>query len=86
MLADTVESACRSLENPTEERLEKFIQALINGKIEQKQLNNCELTFHDITKIKETFLQILGGMHIQKTSVKVQLYIHIRLNLTAWHK
>ena len=63
MLADTVESACRSLENPTEERLEKFIQALINAKIEQKQLNNCELTFHDITKIKETFLQILVGYY-----------------------
>lgn len=63
MLADTVESACRSLDNPTEERLEKFIQVLINSKIEQKQLNNCDLTFSDITKIKETFLQILVGYY-----------------------
>ncbi len=63
MLADTVESACRSLDNPTEDRLDKFIQALINGKIEQKQLNSCDLTFSDISKIKDTFLQILVGYY-----------------------
>lgn len=63
MIADTVEAACRSLENPTEERLEKFIQTLINAKLENKQLDCCELTFRDITKVKEVFVPILVGYH-----------------------
>ena len=63
MIADTVEAACRSLENPTEERLEKFIQTLINSKVEHKQLDNCDLTFRDITKVKEVFVPILVGYH-----------------------
>ncbi len=63
MLADTVEAASRTLENPTEERLEKFIQVLINSKIENHQLDDCSLTFSDISKIKESFLQLLVGVY-----------------------
>lgn len=63
MLADTVESACRTLENPTEERLDKFILTLINGKAQAKQLDYCDLTFHDITKIRECFVQVLVGYY-----------------------
>lgn len=63
MLADTVEAACRSLDNPTVPRIEKFITVLFNGKMEQKQLDNCDLTFRDLAKIKEAFLPILGGFY-----------------------
>ncbi len=63
MLADTVEAACRTLENPSVTRLEKFITTLINGKVEHKQLDNCDLTFRDISKIKEAFVQILAGYY-----------------------
>lgn len=63
MLADTVEAACRSLEKPSVSRLEKFIQDLINGKIEHKQLDNCALTFGDIAKIKESFVLTLAAYY-----------------------
>ena len=63
MLADTVEAACRTLENPSVPRLEKFITTLVNGKVEHKQLDNCDLTFRDITKIKESFVQLLAGYY-----------------------
>lgn len=63
MLADTVEAACRTLENPSVSRLEKFITQLVSGKIEHNQLNNCDLTFTDITKIKQAFVQILVGYY-----------------------
>ncbi|MCR5289858.1 MAG: HDIG domain-containing protein [Treponema sp.] len=63
MLADTVEAACRTLENPTMPRLDKFIQQLLNGKVEHHQLDNCPLTFRDITLIKESFVQLLGGYY-----------------------
>ena len=63
MLADTVEAACRSLDKPSVPRLDKFIQTLINGKIEHHQLDNCQLTFQDLDKIHDTFVQILAGYY-----------------------
>lgn len=63
MLADTVEAACRTLENPSVSRLEKFITQLVNAKMEHKQLDNCDLTFKDVTKIKQAFVQILVGYY-----------------------
>ena len=59
MLADMVEAACKSLEKPSATRIEKFVQKLINDKIEEGQLNNCDLTFKDIHIIEETFTQQL---------------------------
>ena len=63
MLADTVEAACRTLKSPSVPRLEAFISQLINGKMEHKQLDNCDLTFRDVSKIKEAFVQILAGYY-----------------------
>ncbi len=63
MLADTAEAACRTLENPTEERLDKFIKTLIDSKIQHGQLNNCNLTFRDVTKIRQAFVTLLVGYY-----------------------
>jgi len=63
MLADTIEAACHTLENPTSQRLEKFITLLINQKVEHKQLDNCDLTFSDISKIKAAFVNLLTGYY-----------------------
>ncbi len=63
MLADTVEAACHTLENPTSPRLDKFITILINQKVEAKQLDNCDLTFRDISKIKAAFVNLLTGYY-----------------------
>ncbi|MGN0730256.1 HDIG domain-containing metalloprotein [Treponema sp.] len=67
MLADTVEAACRSLEKPSVPRLEKFITTLIYGKIEHRQLENCSLTFNDLTRIHDAFVQILAGYYHSRT-------------------
>ena len=63
MLADTVEAACKSMDNPTEERLEKFIDNVIAGKMEHGQLDNCDLTFGDLKKIKEVFVKTLAAYY-----------------------
>ena len=63
MLADTVEAACHTLDNPTSPRLDKFITMLINQKVEAKQLDNCELTFRDISRIKAAFVNLLTGYY-----------------------
>ena len=63
MLADTIEAACHTLDNPTSQRLEKFITMLINQKVEAKQLDNCDLTFRDISRIKASFVNLLTGYY-----------------------
>ena len=63
MLADVVEAACKSLEKPTAQRLEKFIQQLIEAKIAAKQLDDCALTYGEMTKIKNTFVSILAAYY-----------------------
>ncbi|MCQ2575348.1 MAG: HDIG domain-containing protein [Treponema sp.] len=67
MLADTVEAACKAIyknvENPSVSSIEKTVATLINNKVDHNQLNNCDLTFRDLTKIKEAFLPILAGYY-----------------------
>ena len=62
-IADTVEAACRTLEKPSVPRLEKFIQTLIDGKLQNHLLDNCALTFADLAKIKASFVSILAGYY-----------------------
>ncbi len=63
MLADTVEAACHTLEKPNSQRLEKFITILFTQKMDSKQLDNCDLTFRDISKIKAAFVNLLTGYY-----------------------
>lgn len=63
MLADGIEAACKSLDKPTAPRLEKFISQLIGAKIENHQLDDCALTFGELTKIKNSFVSILAAYY-----------------------
>ncbi|NNE71332.1 MAG: HDIG domain-containing protein [Rhodothermales bacterium] len=61
MLADSVEAASRTVDNPTHKKLKTLINALVDARIDDHQLDDTDLTFRDITKIKETFLNLLVG-------------------------
>ncbi len=52
MMVDSVEAACKSLKNHSKESIDRMVDKIIDGKIEQKQLNNCPLTLEDITRIR----------------------------------
>lgn len=63
MLADTVEAACRTLDNPTAARLDKFIDSLFKSKTDQGQLEYSPITYSDIAKIKISFVQLLTAYY-----------------------
>ena len=63
MLADVVEAASRTLENPTPSRIQGLVQNLINKIFSDGQLDNCELTLKDLHKIAKSFNKILNGIH-----------------------
>ncbi len=63
MLADSVEAASRSLSDPTHKRLETLIDMIFKARIEDGQLDKTDLTFRDLTQIRETFLSMLLGIY-----------------------
>jgi len=63
MLADSVEAASRSLEEPNAKRLKSLINEIIEERFRDGQLNNSQLTLVDLKKIGESFLPIIIGMY-----------------------
>ncbi|MEM8489056.1 MAG: HDIG domain-containing metalloprotein, partial [Bacteroidota bacterium] len=63
MLADSVEAASRSISEPTHKRLESMVEGIFKSRVNDGQLDETDLTFNDLYKIKETFLEMLLGIH-----------------------
>ncbi len=61
-LADTIESASRSLEKPNPQKLEQFINDLFAQRIAEGQLDECDLTLRDLRTIAERFKFTLQSM------------------------
>jgi len=63
MLADITEAAVRTLNKPTAGKIEKFIQQLFEGKVDNGQLSESDLSFHDLETIKKAFVKVLAGYY-----------------------
>jgi putative nucleotidyltransferase with HDIG domain len=63
MLADGCESAVRSIENPDPVKVENIIKNIFKNRISDGQLDDAPITFEDISKMREEFLNILLGQH-----------------------
>jgi cyclic-di-AMP phosphodiesterase PgpH len=63
MLADSVEAAARALDRPSASAIEQTVERIVDGKLEDGQLDECDLTFSDIARIKKVFARILIGSH-----------------------
>ncbi|TCO21497.1 hypothetical protein EV200_10791 [Pedobacter psychrotolerans] len=63
MLADSVEAASRSLKNPDAQNINDIVERIINYKLEQNQLDNCDLTLKDIETIKLIFKTMLMSIY-----------------------
>jgi hypothetical protein len=61
MLADAVEAASRTLDDPKPARIIALIQRIINDRFQSGELDECPLTLRDLAKIREAFAQILIG-------------------------
>jgi cyclic-di-AMP phosphodiesterase PgpH len=54
-LADAVEGASRSIEKPTPQKIEQLVTEIIQQRIADKQLDECELTLGELGTIAERF-------------------------------
>jgi putative nucleotidyltransferase with HDIG domain len=62
MMADAVEASSRVLNEPTPARITALVDKIINHIFLDGQLDECELTFKDISEIKRRFTYVLTGI------------------------
>ncbi|GAE88068.1 hypothetical protein [Acetivibrio straminisolvens] len=62
MLADSVEAAVRSMPDKTEGKIEGLIRKIIKDKLDDGQLDNCNLTLKDLDNIAKAFMKVFSGV------------------------
>ncbi len=63
LLADSVEAAVRSLPEPQAAKIDEAVHKIINNRFIDRQLDECELTLHDLEKIARIFTHMLSGIY-----------------------
>jgi hypothetical protein len=63
MMADSVEATSRSLKEFSAEKIDRLVEDIINGQIADNQFVNADITFKDITAIKNVFKKMLMNIH-----------------------
>lgn len=63
MLADSVEAAVRSLQNPAPDTIRSMVKTIIKDKLDDGQLDFSPLTFKDLETVTISFCKILEGAY-----------------------
>jgi putative nucleotidyltransferase with HDIG domain len=63
LLADAVEAAARTLENPNPAKIQAMIDKIFSNALEDGQLDDCDLTFSELDKVASAFLWVLTNMY-----------------------
>ena len=61
MLSDSVEAAVRSMTEKTEAKIEALIRKIVKDKLDDGQLDKCQLTLADLDTISNSFMRVLSG-------------------------
>ena len=62
-IADSVEAASRALEKVTATHLENLVTEIMMRKIDDGQLDDCPLTFEELTSVRKSLVFSLTSMH-----------------------
>lgn len=63
MLADSIEAACKSLKEPSEDKLNELIDKIISGKIQHGQLEESTMTFQELVLVKSILKKVMKSVH-----------------------
>jgi putative nucleotidyltransferase with HDIG domain len=63
MLADAVEAAARTVDDPSPNRLREMMRQVFNSVVLERQLDACDLSFAELEKIQDAFLRLLVSMY-----------------------
>jgi putative nucleotidyltransferase with HDIG domain len=62
MLADSCEAAVRSISKPTLNRIETTVRKIIRERLNDGQLDDCNLTLKDLNTVGDVFIRVLSSM------------------------
>lgn len=62
-LADSIEAASRTLEEPDLESIKNVVEKIIEESLKDHQLKNSELSFKELEIVKNSFIDTLSSMH-----------------------
>ncbi len=63
MMADAVEAASKSLREPTVDKIQQFVDTIINKQIDEKQFNDCNITLSEIETVKKVLSKKLINIY-----------------------
>jgi putative nucleotidyltransferase with HDIG domain len=63
MLADSIEASVRAMIEPTLPQMEGLIDSIVRTRLQEGELDECNLTMLDIASIKKSFLKIFVGIY-----------------------
>ena len=63
MMSDSVEAASKSLREPTVDKIEQFVDSIIDKQIDEKQFNDCNITLLEIETVKKVLSKKLINIY-----------------------
>jgi cyclic-di-AMP phosphodiesterase PgpH len=72
-LADAIESATRTIPGNAPDQIKGMVQTIIKGRFTAGELDECDLTLRDLTRIQEAFLPILEATRHSRVAYPWQL-------------
>jgi len=72
-LADAIESATRTIPGNAPDQIKGMVQTIIKGRFTAGELDECDLTLRDLTRIQDAFLPILEATRHARVAYPWQL-------------
>lgn len=72
LMADSVESAARVLQDPTPETITALVDRIVGAKLADGQLDEAPLTLNEVSTIKQQFVTVLTGMYHHRLDYPIQ--------------
>jgi len=66
MLADSVEAAVRSMSDPSSWQVKNAVRKIIKDKLNDGQLDECDLTLRELDEIENAFINVLSGVYHER--------------------
>lgn len=63
MMADAVEAASKSLQNPTYTMIDEFVERIVGGQMDGRQFRNANITFKEIEVVKKVLKSKLTNIY-----------------------
>ena len=68
MIADSVEAAARTVQDPTPGKLRNMIDMITNRIRDDGQFDECDITLRELRIVAESFTKVLIGIHHHRIS------------------